>query len=130
MNSEGWPTTLVLIFVAERSRLLVRVTPQREAQSSTHLIHSSETKLGDTFPQALLRHRNCIVQVHRARGLHTVLLIQNDFRWHAANCGSDGRNRDRGKIGDGAIASEHEARSLLVGRGKLVEPNLTSGYLA
>jgi hypothetical protein len=36
------------------------------------------------------------VQVHRARGLHAVLLIQNDFRWDAANRGSDRRNRDCG----------------------------------
>ena len=32
--------------------------------------------------QALLRHLNCIVQVHRARGLHSVFLIQNDFLVH------------------------------------------------
>jgi hypothetical protein len=79
-----------------RSQNLVPIATQREAQSSTHLIHSCGTKLGHTFPQALLRHRNCMVQVHRARGLHAVLLIQNDFRWHAANGGSDRRNRDCG----------------------------------
>ncbi len=62
-------------------------------ESSARLIRA--TKLSHTFPQALLRHRNCIVRVHRARGLRAVLLIQHDLRWYAANRGSDRRNRDR-----------------------------------
>src|ERR1039458_4699599 len=33
-----------------------------------------------------------------ARGLHAVLLIQHDFRWHTANGGSKRRNRDCGQI--------------------------------
>jgi len=53
------------------------------------------------------------VQVHRARGLHAVLFIQNHFRWYAANRGRDRRNRDRGQIRNGAVAGEHEAGRFL-----------------
>lgn len=31
------------------------------------------------------------MHVHHAQGLHAVLIVQNDFQWHAANGGSDGR---------------------------------------
>jgi hypothetical protein len=33
-----------------------------------------------------------------------------------------------GQIRDGAVAGEHEGRSFLVGRGKLVKTNLAAGY--
>ncbi len=79
----------------QTGRSLPCITPQRKSQSSTHLIHPGSAKLGHTFPQALLRHRHGIVQVHRARRLHAVLLIQNHFRGYAANRGSDRRDRDR-----------------------------------
>jgi hypothetical protein len=45
-------------------------------------LSTAELKLGHTFPQALLRHRNGIVEVYRAWGLHAVLLVQNDFLVH------------------------------------------------
>ena len=73
---------------------LLRITPQRKPQRSTNLIHPSRTKLGHTPPDALSRHRNGIVQVHRTRRLHAVLLIQQYFRRHAANRRSDRRNRN------------------------------------
>jgi len=78
------------------SNRLVRIAPQRESQRSTHLIHPRGTELRHTFPESLLRYRDCIVQVHRAEELHAVILIQHDFRWHAANSGSNRRDRDRG----------------------------------
>jgi hypothetical protein len=65
-------------------------------QSGPHLIYSCGTKLGHTFPQALLRHRHCIVQVRRS-GLHAVFLIQNDFRWRA-DCGGVSVHRRKDKV--------------------------------
>ena len=61
---------------SDRGARLVRIAAQTEPQISTRLIHSSGPKLGHTFPQALLRHGNCIAQVHCEGAFHPVLFIQ------------------------------------------------------
>jgi len=48
--------------------------------------------VGHAPPQSILRNRNRIVQVHRARRFHATLFRQNYFRRHVANRRCDRRD--------------------------------------
>jgi hypothetical protein len=71
-----------------------------------------------------------MMQVYRARRLHTVFFIHDDFGWHAADRGCDGRNRDSRQVSNGAATSEHDHRPLLIGRSKAIKADIATGYSA
>src|SRR6266700_944081 len=128
------PLTRTLLFAVENGNAsmgLARSTgiaAQRTPQRGADFGPSRRTKLGNPFAHSLLRNRDRIVQVHGARRLHAILVVQNHFGGHASDRRSNGRNSSGGQIPDGAVASEHEHGPFFIRRGKLVEPNVASGY--
>src|ERR1019366_6843257 len=75
-----------------------------------------------------LGDRDDVVEIDGARIFHSVLLSQEDFGWHAADCGSDGRHSDGGQVADGAVPREQDARPLLVGATKPFQADFAASY--
>jgi hypothetical protein len=58
---------------------LIRVAAEGETQGGTHLPHSLWSEVRQTPAQALLRHGNRVVEIHRAWALQTVFFVQPHF---------------------------------------------------
>src|SRR5450756_1729087 len=77
-----------------------------------------------------LGDRDDVVEIDGARSFHSVLLREEDFGWHAANGGSDGRHSNGGQVADGAVPGEHDDRPLLVGVREPVQADFSAPYLS
>ena len=83
---------------------LIEIAPEGKAQSRANFPHPPGTQLCNSPPQSILRNGNRVVQVHRTRSFHSILLVQNYFRGHATNGRCDGCDGNRREIGDSTVA--------------------------
>jgi hypothetical protein len=111
-----------------RGGRLVRVAAQGKTQGCANLFHSPWREVSHTLTQALLRHSDSIVKIHRAGALNTIFFVQPHFRGNPSDAGRDRRNRRRGQVSKGAIAGQHYGPSSFVRSSKTVEPNVAPGY--
>jgi len=107
---------------------LVRVAAQGKTQGCAHLLHSQWSEVSDTLTQALLRHGYRVVEIHGARPLHTIFLVQPHFGGNPSDAGRDRRNRRCGQVFKGAIAGQYYDWPSLVRRSKTVKPDVASSY--
>jgi len=108
----------------------MRLASKRETQSRTDLTHTSRTQPAHALSQALVRYGNRVVQIDCAGTSHTVVFIEQHFRWHTANRGGDGRNCDGRQVTNSAVARENNDWPAFVRRRKMVETNVSPGYSA
>ena len=85
--------------------------------------------MGHTFPQALSRRRNGIVQVHRARAFMPSSSFSTTSDGTPRMVEVTGATVTVDKYAMALLRVSHKGGSFLVWRGKLVKPNFTSEYL-
>jgi hypothetical protein len=71
-------------------------TAKSEAQGGADFLHSLGAEHCHTTAQMGLRHGDDMVQINRARALHSVRFGQADLRRHTPDGGSDRGHRDGG----------------------------------
>ena len=106
------------------------IAPERKPQCGTDFVHSLRTQLGDPPAQPFLRNRKGVVQIHGALVLHPIRCVQDHLGGHAADGGRYGSNRDRRKVGDGAVTREDNHRPLFVGRREVIKADIAASYSA
>ena len=115
--------------VAEDSELN-KVATNRKAQCRADFAHSQGTQVCHPPPQSILRNCDRVVQIHRTSRFHSVFFIQNYFGRDTSNRGGDRCDSDSRQITNCAVASEHNDRPSLVGRSKLIQPDIPPDYSA
>jgi len=105
-----------------------RIATQRKPQRRADFIHARGSELRNPSAQSLLRNRNCIVQVHGAGRFHAIFIVQNYLGRHAPDGRCNRRDRHGGQIRNGTGPRKHNDGSLLVGRSKLIKPDISSAY--
>ena len=84
--------------------------------------------MGNALAQSLLLHRNWIVEIDGAGGLHSVLFAKDYLGWDASNGRCYRRDGDSRKVANGAVASQDDRRPAFVRRGKKVETHVSTLY--
>jgi hypothetical protein len=101
-------------------------TTKGEPKSEADFVHAIVPEAADSPAETLPRDRDRVVQIYGAPALHPVVHVQDHFRGHVPDGGSDGRDGHGGKVAQGAVARENKNRALLVRRREPAKANIAA----